>query len=296
MNELPPLTIPELPLPIELIPEMIHPAIVHFVIAIPVLLVLIELFNSLFRKRALSVTSLLLIVLLVVISFGAYLTGGIDGKLAFDTLSSDAKMELAEHKQIGIYLVYGSSLLLVFKILSMATKAIFLRILFVLILLGFTAGSLYQGKEGGELVYKHGANVQAIVSLDEQVSDLQDDMDDLKSKSVKTIKLLEANITSLKESIGDTKVLDEANAKVEQGLISLKTLTSELEATKDAQSKAEAMVATLQKEIELMKDTQSTSATELQSVQDELTKTKNLLSQTTEEVSTTETTDGNTTK
>ncbi len=296
MNELPPLTIPELPLPIELIPEMIHPAIVHFVIAIPVLLVLIELFNSLFRKRALSVTSLLLIVLLVVISFGAYLTGGIDGKLAFDTLSSDAKMELAEHKQIGIYLVYGSSLLLVFKILSMATKAIFLRILFVLILLGFTAGSLYQGKEGGELVYKHGANVQAIVSLDEQVSNLQDDMDDLKSKSVKTIKLLEANITSLKESIGDTKVLDEANAKVEQGLISLKTLTSELEATKDAQSKAEAMVATLQKEIELMKDTQSTSATELQSVQDELTKTKNLLSQTTEEVSTTETTDGNTTK
>ena len=296
MNELPPLTIPELPLPIELIPEMIHPAIVHFVIAIPVLLVLIELFNSLFRKRALSVTSLLLIVLLVVISFGAYITGGIDGKLAFDTLSSDAKMELAEHKQIGIYLVYGSSLLLVFKILSMATKAIFLRILFVLILLGFTAGSLYQGKEGGELVYKHGANVQAIVSLDEQVSDLQDDMDDLKSKSVKTIKLLEANITSLKESLSDTKVLDEANAKVEQGLISLKTLTSELEATKDAQSKAEAMVATLQKEIELMKDTQSTSATELQSVQDELTKTKNLLSQTTEEVSTTETTDGNTTK
>ena len=296
MNELPPLTIPELPLPIELIPEMIHPAIVHFVIAIPVLLVLIELFNSLFRKRALSVTSLLLIVLLVVISFGAYITGGIDGKLAFDTLSSDAKMELAEHKQIGIYLVYGSSLLLVFKILSMATKVIFLRILFVLILLGFTAGSLYQGKEGGELVYKHGANVQAIVSLDEQVSNLQDDMDDLKSKSVKTIKLLEANITSLKESIGDTKVLDEANAKVEQGLISLKTLTSELEATKDAQSKAEAMVTTLQKEIELMKDTQSTSATELQSVQDELAKTKNLLSQTTEEVSTTETTDSNTTK
>jgi len=264
MNELPPLSIPELPIPLEQIPEMIHPAIVHFAIAIPILLVLLELFNSLFRKRALSVTSLLLIVLLVIIALGAYITGGIDGKLAFDTLSSDAKLELAEHKQIGIYLVYSSVILLIFKILSMATKSMFLRILFVLLLLIFTAASLYQGKEGGELVYKHGANVQAIASLDEEVFDLKDDMDDLKSKSSKTIKLLEANITSLKESLLDTKLLDETNAKLEQTTTSLKTVTSELEATKDARSKAEAMVLTLQKEIT--------------SVKDELTKSKDLSS------------------
>ncbi len=257
MNELPALTIPELPLAIELIPNMIHPAIVHFAIAIPVLLVLIELFNSIFRKKALSVTSLLLIVLLVLISFGAYVTGGIDGKSAFDTLSSEAKIELSEHKQIGIYLVYGSAILLVFKILSMATKTIFLRILFVLLLLGFTAGSLYQGKEGGELVYEHGTNVQAITSLDEELFDLQDDMDDLKSKSEKTIKLLEANITSLKNTISNSKVLDEANSKIEQVETSLKTTTSELDATKDAQSKAEAMVATLQKEIQLLNNIES---------------------------------------
>lgn len=252
MNELPALSIPALPLPIESIPEMIHPAIVHFAIAIPVLLVLIELFNSIFRKKALSITSLLLIISLVVISLGAYITGGIDGKLAFDTLSSEAKIELSEHKQIGIYLVYGSAILLVFKILSMTTKTIFLRILFVLLLLGFTAGSLYQGKEGGELVYEHGTNVQAIASLDEELFDLQDDMEDLKSKSEKTIKLLEANITSLKNTISDTKVLDEANAKIEQVKTSLKTTTSELDATKDAQLKAEDMVATLQKEIQLL--------------------------------------------
>ena len=283
MNELPKLTIPDLPIPMDLIPEMIHPAIVHFAIAIPVILVLIELFNSIFRKKALSVVSLLLIILVVVISFGAYITGGIDGKLAFDTLSSEAKTDLSEHKQIGIYIVYSSLILLVFKILSMATKTIFLRIAFVLVLLGFTAGSLYQGKEGGELVYEHGANVQAIESLDEEVFDLKDDMEDFKSKSEKTIKLLEANITSLINSASDTKVLEEANVKIDKATTSLKTVTSELEATKDAKAKAEAMVLTLQKEISSIKD-----ATSKQEVEPEIIQAEDSTKETTEVVTTTE--------
>ncbi len=49
------MSIPELTIPIELpidIPVLLHPAIVHFVIAIPVVIILLEFINLFFKKRA----------------------------------------------------------------------------------------------------------------------------------------------------------------------------------------------------------------------------------------------------
>jgi len=145
------------PIPIELpidIPILLHPAIVHFAIAIPIVVILLEFINLFFKKRALSVFSLFLIFILAIVMVGAYFTGGVDGKETFSMLSEAGKSDLKAHKLLGTYLAYGSVVLLVLKLLFMALSNTIARIFFVLIIIGFTAVTLKQGHEGGELVYK----------------------------------------------------------------------------------------------------------------------------------------------
>lgn len=176
---LPAIDIP-LALPIE-IPVMIHPPLVHFAIALPVIVLLLELVNVFIKKRAISVVSLSLLTLLIFVLLGAFFTGKADGKNAIELMSSDAKEVLKEHKLIGVYLVYASGILLLLKFLNLTKKGFF-RALYILALIGFVAATMYQGKEGGELVFKHGTNVEALTVLDDKVFDLEEEVDELKSE------------------------------------------------------------------------------------------------------------------
>jgi len=54
--------------------------------------------------------------------------------------------------------------------------------LFLLILILFVAGILKQGKEGGELVYKYGANVKIVKTMDDEMFDLKDELNDYKEE------------------------------------------------------------------------------------------------------------------
>jgi uncharacterized membrane protein len=175
---LPALSIPEIPLPLE-IPELLHPAIVHFVIAIPVIVFLLELYNLGVKRRSISLFSLFLLIVVAVAMFGAYLTGGVDGKATWDILSAEGQSDLKAHKLLGIYLVYASFGLVLFKLLFMAIRKTIGRVLFILILGGFIAVTLNQGKEGGELVYKYGANNERVIDLKDELADAEDeDADD----------------------------------------------------------------------------------------------------------------------
>jgi len=57
------------------------------------------------------------------------------------------------------------------------TKAVYLLILII-----FVAGILKQGKEGGELVYTYGANVKIVKTMDDEMFDLKDELEDYKAK------------------------------------------------------------------------------------------------------------------
>jgi uncharacterized membrane protein len=154
---LPIIELPKVILPFE-IPVLIHPAITHFIIAIPVVILLLELINLSSKKRALSMFSLFLMLLVVISSAIAYLTGLTDTNHAYNLLSEHAKEEVNEHKLLGIYLMLSSALLLFFKLLSLFKNSL-LKAIYILTLMAFVAGVFYQGKEGGELVYEYGINV-----------------------------------------------------------------------------------------------------------------------------------------
>ncbi len=158
---LPPLSIPDFPLPF-IVPHMVHPLFVHFAIALPVVIVLFELINLATRRRSIGVMSFVLMVLLVLVYFGAYLTGVTDGQEAKKLLNPEARQILSAHKQLGVYLIYGSLVVLLFKLISIAVSRFAARLLFLLVLIGFVLIAFSEGKKGGELVYTYGANVKGV--------------------------------------------------------------------------------------------------------------------------------------
>ncbi len=178
---LPAFDLPIPPLGVE-IPLLMHPPLTHFAVVLPIFILLLELINIIVKRRGLTATAFIFFTLLIVVYVAAFITGKTDAKEAFDMLTQNGQDTLKEHKLIGIYLMLSTVVLVFAKLFSMAIKKWWMKLIYLLILTGFVAAVLYQGKEGGELVYKHGANVQRVQVLDDKVFDLEDQIDDLKNQ------------------------------------------------------------------------------------------------------------------
>lgn len=182
--------IPKVELPFD-IPILLHPLVVHFMIAVPVIVLLLELTNLITKKKAVGVVSFVLLLLAVILSVGAYLTGLVDGKEGFEVLTEAGKTELAEHKLLGIYLLLASVVVLLFKLLSAAMSSGIMKSLYILVLIGFVVAIFNQGKDGGELVYEHGMNVKQVKALDDKIFDLEEALEEAQEKIAKDEKKVE---------------------------------------------------------------------------------------------------------
>jgi len=180
--ELPAIKIPQIELPFD-IPLLMHPPVDHFIIALPVIILLLEFINLFAKKRAIGAVSFFLLILTVVAAVAAYLTGSVDGKEAFPLLSEAAQTEVKEHKLFGTYLMLASAIVLVFKLLSAMISRGLMKALYLLVLILFVAGILKQGKEGGELVYKYGVNVEKVQELDSELFDVKEELEELQEEN-----------------------------------------------------------------------------------------------------------------
>jgi len=179
------MTLPVIDIPFKLpfdVPLLVHPIFVHFAVAIPIIVLLIEVVNLKAKNRAVSLTSLFLLTLAMLVYVGAFYSGKADGSEAFALLNDDAKGDLKFHKLLGTYLVYGTGVLFLLKVFAMAVKQNWARTIFLLTLLVFIGLLFKQGEEGGELVYKHGVNVKPVSALQDKIDDMQYNIDDLKAQ------------------------------------------------------------------------------------------------------------------
>ena len=183
---LPEIVLPKVVLPFD-IPVLLHPFVVHFLVAIPVVILLLELMNLIMKKKAVGGVSFFLIVLTVFAAIAAYFTGLTDGH---DLVLSDvAKTALQEHKLLGTYLLLASALILLLKLLAMTGNKI-LKGLYILVLIVFVVLLFKQGKEGGALVYTYGFNVAQVKVLDDKIFDLEEVLEEKKNEiSTKEIKV-----------------------------------------------------------------------------------------------------------
>ncbi len=168
-------------LPFE-IPLLIHPITVHFAISLPIIVLILELANLFFKRRAIDYMNIFFLVMITLVFTAAFFAGKADGSHVFAMLSPEGQEELKLHKQIGMYLVYASAILLLFKLLAIAVKRREITGIFTVLLLAFIGVTLKQGKDGGELVYEFGANVEAVSKLDDKIMELEDSIDELKEK------------------------------------------------------------------------------------------------------------------
>jgi len=213
--KLPELTLPKIDLPFD-IPVLLHPAVDHFAITLPVIVLLLEFYNLFAKKKSIGGFSFILLVLTVVAFAVAYLTGSVDAKETYDLLAPAGQEELKAHKLLGTYLLFGSVMLLVFKLLSMTGKAYF-KFLFFLVMIAFVAITFKQGKDGGELVYEYGANIEKVKDLNDDLSDAKEALEEAEeaaSKLQKTISSVNnvSTVTVLKKKI--TVIKDNNTTKV----------------------------------------------------------------------------------
>jgi uncharacterized membrane protein len=88
-------------------------------------------------------------------------TGSQAAPQIFDFLSKDGQSELLEHKELGLYLAISMGVIALLKIAGCKAKKFGIEALAVILLLGATATTFIQGKDGGEIVYNYGMPFKA---------------------------------------------------------------------------------------------------------------------------------------
>ncbi len=146
------ITVPIIELPFE-IPLMLHPLLVHFLVAIPIVVLLLEIINLFGKSKLLGGVNFFFLFLTSILLYAAYITGNVDAKSAD---IQGAKDLLAMHKEIGIYLLYGSFVVLLFKLISMLVQKGQIRFFYLLLLVVFDVILLNNTQKGTALVYKYG--------------------------------------------------------------------------------------------------------------------------------------------
>ncbi len=261
LMELPALKLPAIQLPFD-IPTLMHPPVDHFAIAIPILVLIIEIINLVAKKRAIGVLSFVLLAIGAVAVIAAYLTGVHDGKEVFDALSQAGQAELKEHKLLGSYMVIASVVVLVFKLLSAMIKRGLMKALFMLVLVVFVAGILKQGKDGGELVYKYGANVERVADLDSELFDAKEEIDELKEEMKSTSEKVAEKVEAVKETVN--KAVDSAVEKTSETTKSVKE--SVAEAAKAVEEKSAEVIEAAKEKAAEVKEQVAPEAPEIEKV------------------------------
>lgn len=218
------MNLPAITIPVEIpfeVPLLLHPVVAHFAIVIPVIVLILEIANLYFKRRSLNILSFSFLFVTILLFAGLYVTGSADGKEAYPLLAEAGQAELKEHKLLGTYLVYASLVPIIFKTIAMLIMNKWAKIIYFLILVGFIGVNFVQGKDGGELVYTHGANVKIVQEYEDKLGVAEDEMYEVEEGYEEEIDALKAahqeEIDALKAAAASAvEAVEEAPAVVEE--------------------------------------------------------------------------------
>lgn len=155
---------------------MLHPATVHFAMVLPLVAAVFGLIYLIKRDEAMSKLSSRVTVIAAIAMIVAWYTGSQAGPEVYDYLSESGQHELMEHKALGLYLAIAMGIIALIKFAGCQLRNFAIEALAIVLLLGATAVTFAQGKDGGELVYNYGMPFKAYMiedSLKDAVSDAQ---------------------------------------------------------------------------------------------------------------------------
>lgn len=167
----------------------IHPLIVHFPIALIIVIFILDFLGVLFKRKSFISTANILTIFAAIGAVMAVISGLIAEESIWHPEEAHELLEL--HEIMGFTVLGLMLILLIFR--PAVKKKLFGSLGWVAVFLSFAASVLvgYTGYLGGEMVYKYGAGVQqaeiATARADSLTLELQkiqiEDTSDLKEKS-----------------------------------------------------------------------------------------------------------------
>jgi uncharacterized membrane protein len=136
----------------------LHPVVDHFTVSLIIIAVVMDLVGSLAPTRLwIRYMAATLMVFGAIAAAGSNLTGGWEADRVWDHLTGPAKEVLAVHAKLGDILPWVFGILAVWRV-GLQFAGFLARTRFVYLFAAVVAGGaiLYQGSEGGELVYDYG--------------------------------------------------------------------------------------------------------------------------------------------
>ncbi len=228
---LPEIVLPEIVLPFA-VPLALHPCFLNFLIALPVVILLLELMNLMMRKKAVGGVSFFLLILAAIAAAGAYFAGLADTKELYPILNEVASKELMASKLLGTYLFLIAILLLVLKLFAMTGNKFF-KTLYILVLIAFVMMTFQQAKKSMNLVYTHGYTVKAVKVLDAKIVDLEKALDE--ANKVKTAVEEKVEVIRVENTpISEASEITAPSVQVHVPQANVETISTPVEVSKDA--------------------------------------------------------------
>ncbi len=138
---------------------VLHPALVHFALLLPVVALLLHILGLASKNIAYRKAANLFFYLGVISILLASLSGRIAGPDVKPLLSQEGQALFTEHMNIGYALAVYFLFLALLKTISFAITHRLFRVFMAILLLAGVGGLFVQAEHGGELVYKYAAGV-----------------------------------------------------------------------------------------------------------------------------------------
>jgi uncharacterized membrane protein len=142
----------------------LHPVVDHFSVALIIIAIATDLAASLFSSRLwIRYMAVTLMVLGALAVAGSYVTGGWEADWVWDHVTGPAKDVLKRHAQLGDILPWVFAALALWRLGIQFVGFIGgSRPLYLLVAVVAAVAILYQGHEGGELVYTYGVGTAVL--------------------------------------------------------------------------------------------------------------------------------------
>ena len=141
--------------------NIIHPAYASFIVALPIVALFAQVTYMINKEIAYSKSSLRIIGLAFLVSFLTIISGMNEAEHIFknNLILQDGIEALKTHKIFGIILVFLLFITSIFKWNAISKKSFFLEKISLIMIIITLLFSLYQGRSGGEIVYKYSGNI-----------------------------------------------------------------------------------------------------------------------------------------
>lgn len=158
---------------------MLHPAIAHFAISLPIISLILGAAYLYKPTELMSKISTRFFVFAAIFLIAAFFSGKNDGSEVYMLISGAGQKLLIQHKDLGLYLTIAMGIAAAIKFFGCMKQNFKAEVASVILVAVIAAGILYQGKMGGELTFTYGAHVKDYAKGMECVDDPEDYLDSL---------------------------------------------------------------------------------------------------------------------